>query len=171
MAAEKATPEAVGFMVRHSSGVLCVSMEEDRLQQLNLPPMVRHNEDPKQTAYTVSVDAKEGTTTGISASDRATTFRRLANPQATADDFYRPGHVFPLRYKEGGVLQRAGHTEASHDLCVLAGLQPCGILCEVIHDDGSMQRLPDLKVFAKEKGLVLTSIQDLVAYRHEMEAN
>lgn len=171
MAAEKATPEAVGIMVRYSSGVLCVSMGEERLQQLKLPPMVQNNEDPKGTAYTISVDAKAGTSTGISASDRATTFRMLANPKATADDFYRPGHVFPLRYTEGGVLRRAGHTEASRDLCELAGLQPCGVLCEVVHDDGSMQRLPDLKLFAEEKGLVLTSIQDLVAYRNEMESD
>lgn len=171
MAAEKATPETVGYMVRHSSGVLCVSMAQERLDQLNLPPMVQNNEDPKQTAYTVSVDAKKGTSTGISASDRATTFRMLADPKATADDFYRPGHVFPLRYKEGGVIRRAGHTEASRDLCMLAGLQPCGVLCEVVHDDGSMQRLPDLKVFAQQHKLVLTSIQDLVAYRTEMESD
>jgi 3,4-dihydroxy-2-butanone 4-phosphate synthase/GTP cyclohydrolase II len=169
MAAERATAESVGYMIRHSSGVICVSMETPRLELLGLPSMVVNNEDPKQTAYTVSVDAKVGTTTGISASDRATTFRKLADPEATADDFYRPGHVFPLRYKTGGVKVRAGHTEASLDLCKLAGCQPCGVLCEVVHDDGSMQRLPALKEFAAQHGLVLTSIQDLVAYVHEKD--
>ncbi len=169
MAAEKATPEAIGFMIRHSSGVLCASIESSRLDRLNLPPMVTNNQDPKGTAYTVSVDAKQGTSTGISASDRALTFRTLADPAATADDFYRPGHVFPLRYTRGGTLVRAGHTEATLDLCKAAGCQPVGVLCEVVHDDGSMQRLPDLKLFAAEHGLILTSIQDLVAYRLETE--
>ena len=169
MAAEKATPEQIGFMIRHSSGVLCASVESARLDSLNLPPMVTNNQDPKGTAYSVSVDAKKGTSTGISASDRALTFRTLADPTATADDFYRPGHVFPLRYSKGGTLIRAGHTEATVDLCRAAGCQPVGVLCEVVHDDGSMQRLPDLKIFAVEHGLVLTSIQDLVAYRLETE--
>ena len=167
MAAEKATPEAIGFMIRHSSGVLCASMESPRLDKLNLPPMVTNNQDPKGTAYSVSVDAKKGTTTGISASDRALTFRTLAHPAATADDFYRPGHVFPLRYSHGGTLVRAGHTEAAVDLCKAAGCQPVAVLCEVVHDDGSMQRMADLKVFASEHNLVLTSIQDLVAFRME----
>ena len=126
MAAEKATPETIGFIVRYSSGVICVSMEAQRLKELNLPPMVITNEDPKQTAYTVSVDYKHGTTTGISSADRAAAFRGLANPQSTAKDFQRPGHVFPLRYREGGVLSRGGHTEASLDLTRLAGLSPAG---------------------------------------------
>ena len=126
MAAEKATPETIGFIVRYSSGVICVSMEAQRLKELNLPPMVITNEDPKQTAYTVSVDYKHGTTTGISSADRAAAFRGLANPLSTAQDFQRPGHVFPLRYREGGVLSRGGHTEASLDLTRLAGLAPAG---------------------------------------------
>ena len=170
MAAEKATPETIGFMIRHSSGVLCASMEPEHLDRLELPPMVTNNQDPKGTAYTISVDAaKKGMSTGISAHDRALTFSTLADPTATATDFYRPGHVFPLRYHPGGTLTRAGHTEATIDLCRAAGCQPVGVLCEVVHDDGSMQRLPDLKVFAKKHGLVLTSIQDLVAYRLELE--
>lgn len=169
MAAELATPETIGFMVRYSSGVLCVSLESDRLNELKLPPMVVNNEDPKQTAYTVSVDCKHNTTTGISAFDRATTFRALADPKSVPDDFQRPGHVFPLRYKPGGVLKRAGHTEASLDFARLAGLQPAGVLAEVVNDDGSLRQLEDLKVMAETHGLVLTSVQDLIAYRHEIE--
>ena len=145
MAAEYATPATVGFIVRHSSGVLCISMESERLQLLQLPPMVINNEDPKQTAYTVSVDAKYNTTTGISAADRATTFRVLANPKTAPSDLQRPGHVFPLRYKTGGVLARAGHTEVSLDLARLAGLQPAAVLAEVVNDDGSIMRLEALK--------------------------
>lgn len=169
MAAEKATPETIGFIVRYSSGVLCVSLTGETLDRLALPPMVVNNQDPKQTAYSVSVDCKENTTTGISSFDRATTFRKLTDPSAMVGDFQRPGHVFPLRYKEGGVLARAGHTEASLDLTVLAGLQPGGVLAEVVHDDGSMMRFPALQKFAQEFGLVLTSVQDIKAYRMEME--
>ena len=170
MAAEKATPETIGFIVRYTSGVLCAGMEADRLDALALPPMVLKNEDPKETAYTVSVDCKHGTTTGISASDRAVTFRALADASRfRAQDFQRPGHVFPLRYKPGGVLARAGHTEASVDLSKLAGLYPAGVLAEVVNDDGSIMRLPGLKALAAEHGLVLTSVQDLIAYRCESE--
>ena len=171
MAAEKATPEAIGFIVRYTSGVLCAGMESERLEALRLPPMVAQNEDPKQTAYTVSVDCKHGTTTGISASDRAMTFRALADASFRAHDFQRPGHVFPLRYRKGGVLVRAGHTEASVDLAKLAGLAPAGVLAEVVNDDGSIMRLPGLKALALEHGLVLTSVQDLIAYRIETESN
>jgi len=167
MAAEMATPESIGFIVRYTSGVVCVAMESDRLDALALPPMVTNNEDPKQTAYTVSVDAKLGTTTGISASDRAKTFIALANPETTPADLQRPGHCFPLRYRAGGVLVRAGHTEASVDLCKLAGLKPAGVLAEVVNDDGSIMLLPDLTKFAAAHGLVLTSVQDLIAYRRE----
>jgi 3,4-dihydroxy 2-butanone 4-phosphate synthase/GTP cyclohydrolase II len=170
MAAEKASPETIGFIVRYTSGVLCAGMEADRLDALALPPMVLNNEDPKQTAYTISVDCKHGTTTGISASDRAVTFRALADASRfRAQDFQRPGHVFPLRYKPGGVLARAGHTEASVDLSKLAGLYPAGVLAEVVNDDGSIMRLPGLKALAAEHGLVLTSVQDLIAYRCETE--
>ena len=169
MAAELATPETVGFIVRHSSGVLCVSLESERLDALKLPPMVVNNEDPKQTAYTVSVDYKHGTTTGISSADRAAAFRALASPATHAEDLQRPGHVFPLRYRKGGVLVRAGHTEASLDLSRLAGLQPCGVLAEIVNDDGSLARLPTLREFAATHGLVLTSVQDIIAYRYETE--
>lgn len=169
MASEKATPETIGFIVRYSSGVLCVSMESDRLDELQIPPMVVNNEDPKQTAYTVSVDYKHGITTGISSADRAAAFRGLANPLSVASDFQRPGHVFPLRYKPGGVIVRGGHTEASLDLTRLAGLQPSGVLAEVVNDDGSLMRMDDLKVMAVKHGLVLTSVQDIIAYRLETE--
>jgi len=169
MAAEKATPDTIGFIVRYSSGVLCVSMENDRLEDLKLPPMVLNNEDPKQTAYTVSVDYKHGISTGISSADRAAAFRGLADPTSTAADFQRPGHVFPLRYRPGGVLVRGGHTEASLDLTRLAGLQPAGVLAEVVNDDGSLMRLDGLRKMAEEHGLVITSVQDIIAYRLEIE--
>ena len=142
----------------------------ERLDALKLPPMYVNNEDPKGTAFTVSTDAKKGTTTGISAADRALTFRALANPASTADDFLRPGHVFPLRPKEGGVLERDGHTEAGIDFCRLAGLQPAGVLAEVVNEDGSMARIPELLPFCEEHRLVLTSIADLAAYIKETEA-
>ena len=169
LAAEKSTPENIGFVVRHTSGVLCISLEHQRLEELNLPPMVACNEDPKQTAYSVSVDCKHGTSTGISSADRAVTFRALADPKMKSEDFQRPGHVFPLRYKPGGVLTRAGHTEASLDLTRLAGLHRAGVLAEVVNDNGSVMRLESLKEFAKTHNLVLTSVQDLIAYRYETE--
>lgn len=168
IAAEHATPENIGFIIRHSSGVLCVSLESERLEQLQLPPMVVNNQDPKQTAYTVSVDYKHNTTTGISSSDRAATFRALADPSSQPDDFQRPGHCFPLRYKPGGVLTRAGHTEASLDLARLAGCQPVAVLAEVVNDDGTVKRLDGLKELAQKNNLVLTSVQDLIAYRVEV---
>lgn len=169
IAAEKATPEWLAFIVRYTSGVICVSMEQDRLTKYQLPQMVPNNEDPKQTAFGISVDYKVGTSTGISAADRAATLRALATESTTAEDFSRPGHIFPLRYREGGVLKRAGHTEATVDFCRAAGLQPVGALCEIVNDDGTMSRMPDLKVFAKEHGLVLTTIADLIEYRRATE--
>ena len=167
MAAECATAETIGFIVRHSSGVICCSVPEKRLEELQLPPMVVNNEDPKETAFTVSVDYKVGTSTGISAADRAATFRALADPMALAADFNRPGHVFPLKPRPGGVRERDGHTEAAIDLARLAGMQPAGILCEVCNDDGSMARVPELITFCEEYGLVLTSIADLIDYLNE----
>ncbi|GJD07969.1 Probable bifunctional riboflavin biosynthesis protein RIBA 1, chloroplastic [Galdieria sulphuraria] len=170
MAAEKVTSESIAFMVRHTSGVLCVSLEPSRVEQLDLQPMVPLNTDPKGTAFTVSVDYKHGTSTGISAVDRAKTIRALANPSVNGKDFQRPGHVFPLRYKEGGVLKRAGHTEAAVDFARIAGLYPAGVLAEVVNDkDGSMARLPDLLEFCKEHNIVLTSIADLIRWRRETE--
>uniref|UniRef100_A0A7S4ERD9 3,4-dihydroxy-2-butanone 4-phosphate synthase n=1 Tax=Chrysotila carterae TaxID=13221 RepID=A0A7S4ERD9_CHRCT len=168
MAAQHATQEWIAFIVRYSSGVICASLPGSRLDELQLPPMVINNEDPKQTAFCVTVDLKGGTTTGISAADRAATFRALADPNSKPSDFNRPGHVFPLRPRDGGVLERDGHTEATLDLVKLAGLDPCGILCEVVNDDGTMSRVPDLIPFCKRHGLVLTSIADLIAYRKEI---
>mmetsp|Transcript_50728 Transcript_50728/g.164378 ORF Transcript_50728/g.164378 Transcript_50728/m.164378 type:complete len:247 (-) Transcript_50728:82-822(-) len=164
LAGELATAETVGFVVRHSSGVICVALPGERCDDLRLPPMVSRNQDPKGTAFTVSVDLKAGTTTGISAAERAATFRALADPALGPEAFNRPGHVFPLRARAGGVLERDGHTEAAGDLCRLAGLQPAGVLCEVVNDDGSMARVADLIPFCEQHGLVLTSIADLIEY-------
>lgn len=165
-AADKVTPESIAFMVRYTSGVICCSMEGPRLKRLDLRQMVPNNTDPKNTAFTVTCDYKHGTSTGISAADRAASLRALADPAATAQDFNRPGHIFPLRYVDGGVLKRAGHTEAAVDIARLANCAPVGVLSEIVNDtDGSMARLPDLRVFAKDHGLVLTSIADLVQYR------
>ncbi|MDQ1485466.1 MAG: 3,4-dihydroxy 2-butanone 4-phosphate synthase / cyclohydrolase [Actinomycetota bacterium] len=169
VAASKATPELVAFMVRHTSGVLCVPMESKTLDRLGLPPMTSRNEDAKQTAYTVSVDARHGVTTGISAGDRAHTIRVLADSATEPYELTRPGHVFPLRAVDGGVLRRTGHTEAAVDLARLAGVTPAGVISEIVDDDGSMARLPRLLVFAKEHGLAIVSIADLVAYRRRHE--
>ncbi|OLE27472.1 MAG: bifunctional 3,4-dihydroxy-2-butanone 4-phosphate synthase/GTP cyclohydrolase II [Catenulispora sp. 13_1_20CM_3_70_7] len=168
-AASLATPEVVGFTIRYSSGVICVPLPAVDADRLNLPPMTAINQDRKGTAYTVSVDARDGVSTGISAADRARTIRLLADPQTRADDLTRPGHVFPLRANPGGVLVRPGHTEASIDLCRLAGLPLAAGICEIVNDDGSMARLPELAVFAKEHDLALISIADLIAYLRRTE--
>ena len=169
MAAEKVTSETMGFMVRHTSGVICMPMMGERLDALAIPLMVSHNTESQRTAFTVSVDARHGTTTGISAADRATTVRTLIDHSAHPDDLVRPGHIFPLRYREGGVLKRAGHTEASVDLARLAGLEPAGVLAEVVNDDGTMARLPQLEAFAAEHHLHLITIADLIRYRRHRE--
>jgi 3,4-dihydroxy 2-butanone 4-phosphate synthase/GTP cyclohydrolase II len=170
-AAELATPELVAFMVRYTSGYVCVPMEDGDCDRLDLPPMFHTNQDKRGTAYTVTVDAREGVSTGISATDRARTIRLLASPDSTATDFSRPGHVVPLRAREGGVLRRTGHTEAAVDLARMAGLHPAGVLCEVVSqkDEGDMARLEELRLFAAEHGLALISIADLVAYRRRTE--
>ncbi len=170
-AAEKATPELVAFMVRYTSGYLCVPLDGDACDRLGLPPMYSMNQDKHGTAYTVTVDAREGIGTGISASDRATTMRLLADPEATAGDFTRPGHVVPLRAKEGGVLRRPGHTEAAVDLARLADLAPAGVICEIVSqkDVGSMARSDELRVFADEHDLAMISIADLIAWRRRHE--
>jgi 3,4-dihydroxy 2-butanone 4-phosphate synthase/GTP cyclohydrolase II len=168
-AAERATPELMAFMVRHTSGFVCAPLTEADADRLELPPMYRVNQDRRGTAYTVTVDAREGVSTGISAADRAHTVRLLADPATSSADLSRPGHVVPLRAKAGGVLRRPGHTEAAVDLAVLAGLRPAGVLCELVNDDGTMMRLPELTVFAKEHGLMLVSIADLIAYRRHTE--
>jgi 3,4-dihydroxy 2-butanone 4-phosphate synthase / GTP cyclohydrolase II len=169
IAAEKTTPETMAFMVRHTSGVICMPLEGRRLDELQLPMMVSENTTAYRTAFTVSVDAKRGTTTGISAADRATTVQALIDPASRPEDLARPGHIFPLRYRDGGVLKRAGHTEAAVDLARLAGLSPAGVLAEIVNDDGTMSRLPELERFAAEHGLELISIADLIRYRRHRE--
>jgi 3,4-dihydroxy 2-butanone 4-phosphate synthase/GTP cyclohydrolase II len=169
-AAEMATPELVAFMVRYTSGFICAPITEAEADRLDLPPMFHTNQDPRGTAYTVTVDAIEGRSTGISAADRARTIRLLSSPDTKPTDFSRPGHVVPLRAKAGGVLRRPGHTEASIDLAVLAGLRPAGVLCEMVNDDGTMMRRPDLERFAAEHDLALISIADLIAYRRQHES-
>jgi 3,4-dihydroxy 2-butanone 4-phosphate synthase/GTP cyclohydrolase II len=169
MAAELCTPEDVAFIRKYASGVVCVPMTAERLDQLELPQMVARNEARLGTAFTVTVDAREGITTGISASDRARTIRILADPRSTAADLVKPGHVFPLQAREGGVLVRAGQTEAGVDLCRLAGLQPVAVICEITNPDGSMARLPELKRFAKRHGLRMITVKDLIAYRMARE--
>jgi 3,4-dihydroxy 2-butanone 4-phosphate synthase/GTP cyclohydrolase II len=168
-AAEKVTPELIGFMVRHCSGIICVPMEASRLEELHLPLMAPDNSDSMGTAFTVSVDARAGTTTGISAPDRAATVEALIDPKSKPHDLARPGHIFPLRYYPGGVLRRAGHTEAAVDLARLAGLYPAGVVCEVVKEDGTMARLGELERFAAEHGLKVISIADLIAYRRRSE--
>ncbi|MGH8900266.1 MAG: bifunctional 3,4-dihydroxy-2-butanone-4-phosphate synthase/GTP cyclohydrolase II [Egibacteraceae bacterium] len=169
MAAEKATPEQIAFFVRHGSGLICASLTGARLDELRIPLMVSTNTDLNRTAFTVSVDYRYGTTTGISAPDRAATIQALVDESTKPEDFTRPGHIFPLRYAEGGVLKRAGHTEAAVDLARLAGLRPAGVICELVNDDGTMSRLPDLNRFAETHGLVIVSIADLIAYRRRHE--
>jgi 3,4-dihydroxy 2-butanone 4-phosphate synthase / GTP cyclohydrolase II len=169
MAAEKVTPEAIAFFVRHTSGIICAPMTRERLEQLRLPQMVPDNTEAHRTAFTISVDYKHGTTTGISAHDRAKTIRALADPASKPDDFARPGHIFPLRAAEGGVLTRAGHTEASVDLARLAGFAHAAIICEIVNDDGTMKRGPDLMAFAHEHKIRIGTIADLIRYRFSTE--
>jgi 3,4-dihydroxy 2-butanone 4-phosphate synthase/GTP cyclohydrolase II len=170
-AAQLATPELVAFMVRYTSGYICVPITEANADRLDLPPMFRVNQDRRGTAYTVTVDAREGISTGISASDRAHTIRLLADPATTSADLSRPGHIVPLRARDGGVLRRPGHTEAAVDLARLAGLAPAGVLCEVVSekDPSGMARADELRTFADEHGLALISIADLIAYRRRSE--
>ncbi|HEX2038517.1 MAG TPA: bifunctional 3,4-dihydroxy-2-butanone-4-phosphate synthase/GTP cyclohydrolase II [Acidimicrobiales bacterium] len=170
MAAEAATPEKIAFFLQHTSGVICMPMLPERLDELDLPLMVRHNTEAQRTAFTVSVDYRHGTTTGISAHDRCATIQALISPEARADDFARPGHIFPLRYAPGGVLKRAGHTEAAVDLARMAGLYPAGVLCEVVDEKKTdMARLPELERFAEEHELLLISIAGLIRYRRQNE--
>ncbi|MGA0065310.1 MAG: bifunctional 3,4-dihydroxy-2-butanone-4-phosphate synthase/GTP cyclohydrolase II [Ilumatobacteraceae bacterium] len=169
MAAEHVTAEKIAFIVRHTSGVVVAPLTGERCDDLRLPMMVDHNTESHRTAFTVSVDLLEGTTTGISAADRAATIRALANPAVGYEAFARPGHVFPLRAREGGVLKRAGHTEASVDLARMAGCQPAGVICEIQNDDGTMSRLPELIEFARRHGLLISSIADLIDYRRHKE--
>jgi 3,4-dihydroxy 2-butanone 4-phosphate synthase / GTP cyclohydrolase II len=168
-AASKATPELLAFTIRYGRGLICVPMLGPDLDRLNVPQMTSQNQERHGTAFTVSVDAREEITTGISAADRARTIQLLASPASGPDDLVRPGHIFPLRYTEGGVLRRRGHTEAAVDLAVLAGLPPAGVVCEVIGDDGTMLRLPGLREFADEHGLALISVEQLIEHRRRTE--
>lgn len=165
MAAARVTPQSVNFMAREGRGLVCLTLTEDQVRRLDLPLMVSANESPRQTAFTVSIEAATGVTTGISAADRAHTIRTAIRPECTPSELTRPGHVFPLRARNGGVLVRPGHTEASVDLARLAGLEPAGTICEIMNDDGSMARRPQLVRFARKHGLTLLSIDDLITYR------
>ena len=169
MAAEHATPDAINFMAKHGRGLICVPTTADRLQQLGVERMVVQNRETFKTDFQVSVDAAKGITTGISAADRARTIQVMANPTAVAEDLVQPGHVFPLRAKPGGVLQRAGHTEAAVDLVKLAGCRPIGVICEIMSDDGSMARLPELVDFAKRHDLKICTIEELIKHRRTRE--
>lgn len=168
MAAEMVTPEAVNFMIRYGRGLVCVPLTAQRIEDIDLPPMVVHNTDSHDTAFTVSVDARN-TTTGISAFERALTIKKLIDPDAVPLDFTRPGHIFPLRAKEGGVLRRTGHTEATIDLARMAGLYPAGVICEIINEDGTMARVPQLMEFAREHKMKIITIADLIQYRMKKE--
>jgi 3,4-dihydroxy 2-butanone 4-phosphate synthase/GTP cyclohydrolase II len=171
LAADRVSTESINFMATHGRGLICVTLTPEHIAQLELPMMrvAGRNEPPLGTAFTVSVEAKHGVTTGISASDRATTIRVVANPEARPDDVVVPGHVFPLQARRGGVLVRAGQTEGSVDLARLAGMTPAGVICEIINDDGSMARMPDLEVFAGKHGLRIVTIADLISYRLQTE--
>ena len=169
MAAQHVTPEAMGFMIRHTSGVICLPLEGERCDELQLPLMVSNNTEMQRTAFTVSVDARDGIATGISAADRSTTVATLIDPASKPDSLARPGHIFPLRYREGGVLKRAGHTEAAVDLARLADSYPSGVLAEITNDDGTMARLIELEKFADDHSLLMISIADLIRYRRQRE--
>ncbi len=169
MAAAKVTPEAVNMMIRHGRGLICVPTTGAQLRRLGIGPMVQENREAHQTAFTVSVDAAAGIATGISAADRARTIALVANPATRPEDLVQPGHIFPLRAKPGGVLERAGHTEAAVDLATLAGLPPAGVICEILNDDGAAMRLPELVAFKERFGLKLVSIAALIEYRHQRE--
>ncbi len=165
VASEKVTPEAVNFMAKYGRGLICISLVEERCDELHLPLMVENNASPFGTAFTVSIEAKGKVTTGISAADRAATVRTVMDPTTRPEDLIRPGHVFPIRARRGGVLKRTGHTEASSDLAALAGLKPSGVICEIMNDDGTMARQPDLQRFAAKHQLPMITVSDLVSYR------
>lgn len=167
--AEFATPEAINFMAMHGRGLICLPMEPAQIERLGLPPMAKHNSSRHETAFTVSIEAREGVTTGISAADRSHTILTAINPQCRSTEIATPGHVFPLEARDGGVLVRAGHTEAAVDISRLAGLNPSGVICEIMKDDGEMARLPDLLPFAEKHGLKIASIADLIAYRRRTD--
>ncbi|HEV8052656.1 MAG TPA: bifunctional 3,4-dihydroxy-2-butanone-4-phosphate synthase/GTP cyclohydrolase II [Parachlamydiaceae bacterium] len=169
IAADKVTPQAIAFMVRYTTGIICTSLTGEQLDKLKIPLMVTDNTESQRTPFTVSVDCKNGISTGVSASDRSATIQALASPDSEPGDFCRPGHIFPLRYREGGVLKRAGHTEAAVDLATLAGLSPAGVLSEIVNEDGSMARLPELEIFALEHKLSIITVADIIRHRRHSE--
>ncbi|MFN3740643.1 MAG: bifunctional 3,4-dihydroxy-2-butanone-4-phosphate synthase/GTP cyclohydrolase II [Thermodesulfovibrionales bacterium] len=169
MAAEKVTPEAINFMAKYGRGLICLSLTPERVEELKLPMMTDENSSPYGTAFTISIEAKKGVTTGISAHDRAKTILTAIDPKTKPEDLARPGHVFPLKAKPGGVLQRVGHTEGSVDLARLAGLYPAGVICEIMNDDGTMARVPELMDFARRHNLKIVTIKDLIKYRMRAE--
>jgi 3,4-dihydroxy 2-butanone 4-phosphate synthase/GTP cyclohydrolase II len=170
MAAQFVSPETINFMARYGRGLICLSLSEEMADRLKLQPMVQENKARFGTAFTVSIEARNGVTTGISAADRATTIKTAVNPEAKPEDLVSPGHVFPIRARKGGVLVRTGQTEGSVDLCRLAGLTPAGVICEIMRDDGTMARMPDLEVFAREYNLKIVTIADLIDYRMQNES-
>ena len=170
MAAQFVSPETINFMARYGRGLICLSLSEEMADKLNLQPMVQENKARFGTAFTISIEARNGVTTGISAADRATTIKTAVNPEAKPEDLVSPGHVFPIRARKGGVLVRTGQTEGSVDLCRLAGLTPAGVICEIMKDDGTMARMPDLEVFAREYNLKIVTIADLIDYRMQNES-
>src|SRR6476659_4041046 len=169
IAAQFATPEAINFMATNARGLVCLCLTEERADELGLRPMTDNNEAPLGTAFTVSVEAREGVTTGISAADRSRTIQVAIDPKSTPHDLVTPGHVFPLRARDGGVLRRAGQTEASVDLAHLAGLYPAGVVCEIMNEDGTMARVPDLVPYCERHGLKMVTVADLIEYRHQNE--
>jgi 3,4-dihydroxy 2-butanone 4-phosphate synthase/GTP cyclohydrolase II len=169
MVAEKVTPEAINFMATHGRGLICLSLTPEKVKKLQLPMMAKDNTSSFGTAFTVSIEAKRGVTTGISAADRSTTILTAVDPDTGPEDLARPGHIFPLRARPGGVLQRAGQTEGSVDLARLAGLKPAGVICEIMKDDGTMARVPDLMKFSKEHGIKIVTVKDLITYRMRTE--
>ena len=169
IAAEKATPETINFMARYGRGLICLSLSAEMVDRLDLPMMVARNKSPFQTAFTISIEARKGVTTGISAADRAHTILTAIGDDVKPEDIVSPGHVFPLRAKKGGVLVRTGQTEGSVDLARLAGMKPAGVICEVMNDDGTMSRLPDLEKFASEHGLKIVTVAALIQYRMQHE--
>ena len=170
LAADQVTPDAINFMARYGRGLICLTLTRERCERLQLPPMVARNGDKKGTAFTVSIEAAEGVTTGISAADRSRTIEAAVAPGAKASDLVQPGHIFPLQAVEGGVLMRAGHTEAGCDLAAMAGCSPASVICEIMKDDGTMARLPDLQIFAAEHGLKIGTIADLIEHRSRTES-
>ncbi|MFH1538052.1 MAG: bifunctional 3,4-dihydroxy-2-butanone-4-phosphate synthase/GTP cyclohydrolase II [bacterium] len=169
VAAEKCTPEHINFLTKHARGLICVPLASERCRELELEQMVNENTEPHQTAFTVSADAKKGTTTGISAYDRAITVKALINPNTTPADLVKPGHIFPLKARSGGVLTRAGHTETAVDIARMAGLYPAGVICEVMNDDGTMARLPELEKFVEKHGFRIIQVKELIQYRMQTE--